>query len=458
MKGKMGKKITTLSVVIFWLFLWQLAAVFLDNSILLAGPADVFLDLKENAATASFWKTAGNSFFHILEGFLLGFLAAFLLGTAAAKLPLLEELLSPFMQLVKAVPVASFVVLLLIWFGSARLSVAVTFLMVLPVIYLNVLSGIRHVDKELLEMAKVFEMPAWNRVLFLYRPALMPFLVSGCRAALGMSWKAGVAAEVIGTPDFSIGERIYMSKIYLDTAGVFSWTMVVILLSFLFEKAFLKLLSLLEQAHLEPVLSGAGKEEQGEAVMIEGLRKSYGGKEVIKNFTARFEPGAVYCIMGESGCGKTTLFRVLSGLISGNGGNIRKPHKKCSVVFQENRLCPAQTPLDNVRMTAGKGLTIKETEEILLEILPQECLYRETCQLSGGMQRRTAIARAVLSSSGWMILDEPFTGLDEETKKRTMAFILKYQAGRTILIATHQKEDAHMLGAEIVLLDKEKGV
>lgn len=446
-KGKWRKKT---AVIIFWLLIWQIFALYIDNSILFAGPADVFLDLKKNMAALSFWKTAGNSFFHILEGFLLGFLTAFFLGIAAAKLPLLEEFLSPFMQLVKAVPVASFVVLLLIWFGSAGLSVAVTFLMVLPVIYLNVVSGIKHTDKELLEMAKVFEMPVWNRLVFLYRPALMPFLVSGCRAALGMSWKAGVAAEVIGTPDFSIGERIYMSKIYLDTAGVFSWTLVVILLSFLFEKVFLHILSALEGAHIEPVLQGTGKEEKKEGVAVEGLWKSYGEKEVIKDMTARFEPGEIYCIMGESGCGKTTFFRSLLGLISYDKGNIRKPHKKCSVVFQENRLCPTQTPVVNVRMTAEKGLTIKETEEILREILPEECLHQETRQLSGGMQRRTAIARAVISRSGWMILDEPFTGLDEETKKKTVAFILKYQAERTILIATHQKEDAQMLGAQIM--------
>ena len=109
-------------------------------------------------------------------------------------------------------------------------------------VYVSTLSGLEHTDKKLLEMARVFRMPVWKRIHYIYVPALLPYLVNGCRTALGMSWKSGVAAEVIGIPEGSIGEQLYYSKLYLDTAGLFAWTFVIIIVSALFEHLFLYLL------------------------------------------------------------------------------------------------------------------------------------------------------------------------------------------------------------------------
>nr|MDE6606783.1 ABC transporter permease subunit [Lachnospiraceae bacterium] len=184
MQGRMGKlkekhfqKVKKALVIVFWLALWQSFTFILNNSILLSGPLEVFAYLKDHILTVSFWKTVGNSFFHIFSGFFAAFITGFLLGIFAAKHPLLEALLSPFFQFVKAVPVASFVVLLLIFAGSKRLSVSVTFLMVLPIIYQNVLEGIKNTDAGLWEMAQVYKMSLWNRCFFIYRPSLMPFLM-----------------------------------------------------------------------------------------------------------------------------------------------------------------------------------------------------------------------------------------------------------------------------------------
>ena len=116
------------------------------------------------------------------------------------------------------------------------------FLVVVPMVYVSTLSGLEHTDKKLLEMARVFSIPMWKRIHYIYVPALLPYLVNGCRTALGMSWKSGVAAEVIGIPEGSIGEQLYYSKLYLDTAGLFAWTFVIIVISALFERFFLYLL------------------------------------------------------------------------------------------------------------------------------------------------------------------------------------------------------------------------
>lgn len=232
-----------LGIILFWVMLWQLAATFIHNSIILAGPWDTVLALARLAPTGEFWNSIAHSFTKISLGFGAAFVMGVGLGSAGYGFRLLGELLEPVMTLLKSIPVASFVILALIWAGSANLSALIAFLVVLPVIYVNTVAGLASTDEKLLEMAGVFSMAPWKRVRYIYIPALMPYLRSGCRIALGMSWKSGVAAEVIGVPDHSIGEKLYMSKIYLNTADLMAWTMVIIAVSALFEKAVLRLLS-----------------------------------------------------------------------------------------------------------------------------------------------------------------------------------------------------------------------
>ena len=160
----------------------------------------------------------------------------------AARYGRVRELLAPAMLTIRSVPVASFIILALIWFSSRNLAVLISFLMVLPVIYSNVLEGIAATDRQLLEMAQVFRIPAGRRIRYLYVPQVLPFFHAGCAVALGLCWKAGVAAEVIGMPQGSIGERLQQAKVYLDTPDLFAWTLVVVLISLAFEKVFLALL------------------------------------------------------------------------------------------------------------------------------------------------------------------------------------------------------------------------
>lgn len=228
--------------VLFWLLVWQIAAVIMRDSIVFVGPSDMLRSLWEQMKEGEFWISIGNSALKIMAGFLTAFVSAVGIAGIAFRVRWLKILLDPVVQLAKAVPVASFVVLLLILAGSGQLSVFIVFLMVFPIIYVNMGQGLECVDTGMLEMAGVFRMNPWKKFLYIYRPAFFPFLISGSRVALGMSWKSGVAAEIIGIPRHSIGERLYMAKIYLNTDSLFAWTLVIILLSILFEKVFLKIL------------------------------------------------------------------------------------------------------------------------------------------------------------------------------------------------------------------------
>ena len=230
------------------LLVWELAAALMDNRLLLVGPGQVAGRLLVLARTGEFWQAVGFTFSRITLGFLLGFLLALVLAALAARFPLAEVLLHPYLTAVKTVPVASFIVIALLWLSGRRLSIFISFLMVLPVLYSNFLQGIRGADGKLLEMARVFRMSFWNRLRGIYLPAFEPHCLSGCRSALGLCWKAGVAAEVIGVCGGSVGGMLYDAKVYLEIGDLFAWTLVIVLLSVGFEWAFTRLLRRLLKA------------------------------------------------------------------------------------------------------------------------------------------------------------------------------------------------------------------
>lgn len=222
--------------VLFWLIIWQIASMRLGSDILLVSPVKVMYRLVQLMCTAEFWKSIVFTLSRIAAGFFAALAAGCLSAAAASYFHKIQELLAPVILAVKSVPVASFIILALIWLPSKNLSVFISFLMVLPVIYTNMLIGIRSVDRQLLEMAQVFRVPALRTVRYIYLPQIMPFFYSGCSVSLGLSWKAGVAAEVIGIPRGSIGERLQQAKVYLDTPDLFAWTLVIVVLSLTFER------------------------------------------------------------------------------------------------------------------------------------------------------------------------------------------------------------------------------
>ncbi|MCM1325944.1 MAG: ATP-binding cassette domain-containing protein [Bacteroidales bacterium] len=422
-------------IILFWLFLWHLLAKWVDNAVLLATPLETLRALSVMLPKTPFWQSITGSLLRIGAGIFLGFGAGVLLGILSGRFSLLEEVFSPVMNLFKAVPVASFVVLFLIWWGSSFLAVAICFLVVMPNIYINTLSGIKNTDRQLLEMAAVFGMPRKNLFFYIYRSALKPFLLSGLKISLGMGWKSGVAAEVIGTPDFSIGGQLYLSKVYLDTAGLFAWTAVVIVLSFLFEKIILWLAE--GFFAWEPVCKKPERRHgtQAQQLGCHELTKSYGDKTVIREFSAVYRFGETYYLTSPSGSGKTTLLRLLCGLEKPDSGGVEgKEEISFGMVFQEDRLCMNYSALRNVEMVTGDRKRAREALSLLLE---QDAIDKPCSLLSGGMKRRVALVRAMESESGCVLLDEPFTGMDAGTKDRAEAYIRDRQRGRILIIATH---------------------
>ena len=236
--------------VIFWLLIWQgasmlFAALWPHGHLLLASPVSAAVRLGELTCNAAFWRAVGGSIAHIFGGFLVGCALAVVLAVLSARYRLVRELLAPLTAAVKAVPVVSFIILALVWLDSRALPLFISALMVFPPVYLNVLAGIAAADVKLLEMARVFRVPLGRRLTGIYLPAVLPYFRSAVSLALGLCWKAGAAAEVIGLPSGTIGERLYTAKVYFQTPDLFAWTAVIVAVSVLFEKLFLALMDAL---------------------------------------------------------------------------------------------------------------------------------------------------------------------------------------------------------------------
>ncbi|MGL5436863.1 MAG: ABC transporter ATP-binding protein [Lachnospiraceae bacterium] len=188
---------------------------------------------------------------------------------------------------------------------------------------------------------------------------------------------------------------------------------------------------------------------------VQKLSKSYGDLSVLKAFHMELECGHIYCLMGASGSGKTTLLRLILGLEQPDSGTItlkNSTDEGVVAVFQENRLCESFSPVDNVCMVTGASLSREAAARELGRLLPEESLRRPVSTLSGGMKRRVAIVRALLAPSCAILMDEPFTGLDEDTKALVIDYIKEKSVGKLILIATHQEEDIFLLGGILLTL------
>ena len=221
-----------LLTVIFWILVWQIASLALAKELLLPSPLKtITVLLRELIPSEAFRLSICNSLLHIGLGFLFGALAGILLAVLSGLYDYIRILFRFPIKLMQSIPVASFVILVLLWIPASGLSTVISFLMVLPIIYTHTLTGIRQLDVQLSEAAVLFRVPIWKRILYIYIPQLLPHVCSACTLAVSMAWKSGIAAEIIGLSRNSIGNQLYQAKIYLLTPELFAWTIVIVLLS-----------------------------------------------------------------------------------------------------------------------------------------------------------------------------------------------------------------------------------
>lgn len=465
-----------IAAIIVAILLWQLLAMKLDQKLLLATPVDVAKTLGVLVKSQEFYSAIAYSMGRILFGLLIGAAVGTACALLAGRWHFMEVLFWPYFSAMKATPVASVVILCLVWLSGRRLSVFIVFLVVTPVIYTNILAGIKNLDLKMKDMARVFGINGLRRLLYVYLPELKTYIIAAFTLATGMAFKAGIAAEVIGTPRGSVGKMLYNAKVYLETPELFAWTLVIIVLSVVVEQVILGLVKWMFaglQRHVvggkickenscnghRNEIKGDGVDAMGAAIDLSNVCFSYNkgvDEELINDLSLHIPAGDRVCIMAPSGTGKTTLLNLItgglkpdSGIVSfevdtGDGVNI-------SMVFQEDRLCNEYTAAYNIELGLKRGCRKTDLIQSHLEQLGMgESIFADVKELSGGMKRRVAIVRAVMSPSRVLILDEPFASLDEELKDRTAEYITANLNGRTLVVVSHDEKDAERLNARIL--------
>jgi NitT/TauT family transport system permease protein len=232
-----------LLIAAFWIGVWWLASWREGKPLLFPSPAAVLQRLLDLMQTKEFYQITANSLWNVLLGILTAVLLGCVLAIATYKIAILREALLPVMTVIKATPVASFIILALIWMGAANVPTFITVLIVLPIVWTNLDEGLGKIDPLLIEVTKLYKMPFIKRIKLLFLPSVKPYFVSACRTSLGLAWKAGIAAEIIARPRNSIGTMIGDAKQYIMTEDMFAWTLTVIILSLVIEFLFATLLN-----------------------------------------------------------------------------------------------------------------------------------------------------------------------------------------------------------------------
>ncbi len=230
-----------IAVLVFWVAVWWLIAWHVNQELLVPTPLLVSETLWRLGKTAAFWKAAAASLLRVAAGFAGGVVGGAVLGLLTYRFAWATHLFSPLLKTVRATPVASFIILALVWIKTDTLPAFIAFLMVLPIVWSNVDKGLRQTDRRLLEMAQLFRLGKRRTVLHVWLPSVMPYFLSACTTALGLAWKSAIAAEVICRPEDSIGRLLQTAKNHLETAEVFAYTVAVVVLSVVLEHLFLAL-------------------------------------------------------------------------------------------------------------------------------------------------------------------------------------------------------------------------
>ncbi|MCR5419988.1 MAG: ATP-binding cassette domain-containing protein [Lachnospiraceae bacterium] len=458
----MNDRLKKFLILLIFILLWQAAAVLINNPIYFASPLETLAELINKCSDPVFWNSISGSMVRIICGFFSAVLAGYTGAFLSYKYPFIKDWLYPVVSFFKTVPVAAITVILLIWWGSEYLVLCLSIMVVFPGIYENMLKGLENTPSSLLELADVFRLDFFSRLLWIYRPAYLPYLYSALSVSLGMAFKSGVAAEIIGLPERSIGEQLYRDKIYLNTAGVFAWIITILILSSL-TKALITLILNKTKNLPDPCPNSLGPAKKNlkmirepgrlSALTLNDIKKDY-DKHPLLNICYTFEAPKVYCITGPSGVGKTTLLNMIAGITPADSGNItpfwssdkndfplskqNKRNPKISMLFQDDRLIPDINILKNLEITGCPPNHIKAAVNTLI---PKASLNLPVSRLSGGEKRRVQIIRAILNPSDLVIMDEPFTGLDIETKNRIVRWINNNLNNRLLIFSSHDPAD-----------------
>ena len=387
-----------------------------------------------------------------LLGLLISFIAALAIAPAMARSANVEALLRPLIGAMRAVPVISFILLALIFLNPESIPLLIAFLTMFPLLTENLSKGIRQLNPDLSEMARLFRLTRRDRLAQVIYPQIKPYLFSGLASAAGFGWRAIIMGEVLSQCLWGIGSEMKRAQNYIEVPDLIVWTLVAILLSLAADRLITRLAVCRVPIHFRRT-ARPFPTCPSEPVEIHDLSYHYG----VSHFSIRLEPATVYGLSAPSGTGKTTLLRLLCGTLRPTGGSIHPyPAAPIALVAQEPLLLSHLTALENVALPLASFLdrptAIRIAQELLEEMELTGLESHRPTELSYGQQQRVAIARALSFPSPLLLMDEPFKGLDEALRQRVIQRIRKRQANerRLILFTSHDAEELRLMADRVI--------
>ena len=461
-------------MAVIWIVIWMLASHFLGSEFILPSPAATVRALLSLLVTGDFWMDVLWTGFRVI----LGIVLSFTLGVLAAYLSAKNDIVKAFLKLpvnfFKSIPVMAIIIYVILVVKSDWVAVVVCFLMCFPIAYTNIYNGLKDLDKKQLELGWTLGLSGSRMVRFIIVPALNPEIKTALGLITAMSWKVVVASEVLAIPKHSIGYEMLNSKYYLNTADLFAYIIVLIVLSLALELLVDRLTDL-NTGRLSNALERAAMTSPRESSMdygvclieLKDVSKTYVNAEgesvgVFDGFNASFGPG-VTAVLAPSGRGKTTLADMIEGLEEPDSGEITYGTEKirAAYLFQEDRLLPWFNVRDNMLLALVGSNLHENPMEALVEMAEKleirDALQMMPDELSGGMAHRVALGRTLLYGGNVLILDEPFRGLDQDTRDRLIERLygeLKRDPSgeeegsflfRTVILITHDEDLAERL-------------
>lgn len=458
----MNKILTSLFSLSILFLAWQLFAFVADMPYLVPSVPSIFYTLKSLVTTSAFYHSLFATLIRGICGMLLSLAVAGMASILFSKKEWLYEIFRPFLSIMRSVPVISFILLALIFLEPESIPIFIAFLTMFPLLTENLTKGIRNQHTELGTMGRLFRISSLNRFTQIIYPQLKPFLYSGLASAAGFGWRAIIMGEVLAQCQWGIGGEMKRAQLFIAVPQLIAWTVMAILISFLFDKGIGWISKQNIPIRFSPALSVESEnKKENNNLIIRHLFYSYTPENpIFTNFSYLFETGKIYGISAPSGKGKTTLLNLIGKTIFPQKGNIDTAMNGGIAFVQQIPALLAQlSVIENVAFSLSslknRKEAFEEAERLLDEVELTPWANSYPSELSFGQCQRVALARALVFPSPLLLMDEPFKGLDEALTKRIIERIRIRQLMRkqTILFTSHNEAELNLLSDEILYLN-----
>lgn len=432
--------------VVFMIAVWQTAVILINNPVLFPTVGELLIQITGLFKEFSFYSALIATICRGLTGFACALFLAIILSAIAANSLFWKRFFQPIIVIIRSVPVISVVLMALIWFSPEQLPVFIALLTMFPILYQSATTGFEQVDKRLVEMAALFGKSKIRIFLTIYIPSAKNQIFGGISTATGFGWRAIIIGEVLSQPLHGIGTGMKMAQIYLNISELFAWTIVAVLVSYLFDIIIRRLSKV--RIHFG---NGASQNHRphnnkDKTLILNDISKAFDDNQIFNQQNFHLNSDTIYLLKAPSGKGKTSLLRIIAGQLIPSTGSIERIHIHSKAFsYQDTRLCSWLTVAENIAYASDEKLNEHfYTKEIFGQVTEKleigDILNKYPTEISGGQKQRVALARALVAKADLLLLDEPLNGLDDALKIRIMYYLNDYFSIYKPLVvwATHE--------------------